>query len=84
MEKSITVREAAREADVSNQHITRLINDKVLKAEKFGFQYAIDRTSFDAWLLATGRKKPEQGSQGETEQSDQGEPADRAEARAHA
>lgn len=78
MSDVLTVREATREADVTSQHILNLINKGVLKASKFGYQYAIDRASFDAWMIKTGRKQGEQSSQG-----DQGE-AETRESRAHA
>lgn len=60
VENVLTVREAAKEADVSTQHINRLINDGILKADKIGYQRVIDRTSFEAWQQK--RKKQDQGA----------------------
>ena len=65
MADKITVRQASREADVTSQRIIVLIKEGVLQAEKLGFQYVIDRASFDAWLIKTGRKQAQEGGEAE-------------------
>lgn len=65
MADRITARQASEEAKVTSQYINELIKSGVLKAEKFGFQYSIDRASFDAWLVKTGRKQAPEGGEAE-------------------
>ena len=62
MDNVITVREAAKEADVSTQHINRLINQGVLKADKLGYQRIIDRASFDAWMEKRKKQQEEKST----------------------
>ena len=57
MNDLISVRQAAREADVTNQYIINLINAETITGRKVGNQYVIDRASFDAWLAKRRQKQ---------------------------
>lgn len=65
MSDLMTVREAAREANVTNQYIINLIKEGTIAASKLGYQYAVDRASFDAWLAKRRQKQAPEAEGGE-------------------
>lgn len=62
MDDLISVRQAAREADVTNQYIINLINAETLIGRKVGNQYVIDRASFDAWMQKRKKQQEEKSA----------------------
>ncbi len=59
MDDLITVREAARQSDLTTGYINQLIRKGKIKGHKVGWSYLIERESFSEWLKKRNQQKQE-------------------------